>query len=105
MPKKYNYTRKTGRPSKKSTLDLSMLKILASFGLTDCQLASVFSVNEKTIRNWKKDKKFFSALKSGKDIADSRVEKSLFERATGYSHPEEKIFCYDGKIIRAETIR
>src|SRR3990167_11283266 len=104
MPKKYNYTKKTGRPSKKDTLDFTMLKTLASFGLTDVQLASIFRVTEQTINQWKKDDKVYLALKEGKDIADAMVERSLFERAMGYSHPEEKIFCHEGEIIRAETI-
>ena len=105
MPKKYNYTMKTGRPSKKDTLDFTMLKTLASFGLTDVQLASVFRVTEQTINQWKKDDKVYLALKEGKDIADAMVERSLFERAMGYSHPEEEIFCYKGEIIRVETIK
>jgi hypothetical protein len=32
------------------------------------------------------------ALKSGKEIPDSKVEHSLFERATGYNHEAVKIF-------------
>ena len=32
-------------------------------------------------------------------MADELVEASLFRRATGYSHPEEKVFFNQGEII------
>lgn len=105
MRKKYTVTENVGRPSKKDTLDFTMLKTLASFGLTDAQLASVFRVTEQTICNWKKDENVFLALKDGKNIADAMVKRSLFERAMGYSHSEEKIFQHEGQIIRAQTIK
>jgi hypothetical protein len=36
-------------------------------------------------------------------IRDEEVERSLFMRAIGYSHPEEKVFCHQGEIIK-ETV-
>jgi len=94
-----------GRPSKKNTLDLDRLVELASTGMTDVQLGAVYGVTEKTINEWKKDEKVSLALKKGKDLSDSKVERSLFERALGYTHPEEKIFIHNGKIIRADTVK
>ena len=45
---------------------------------------------------------FSESLKDGKDERDERVEKSLLERATGYSHEAVKIFCdKDGHITEA----
>ncbi|MGI9210883.1 MAG: hypothetical protein ACR2HF_00235, partial [Methylococcaceae bacterium] len=35
-------------------------------------------------------------------IADAKVARGLFELATGYSHPDEKIFMHQGEIVRAE---
>ena len=40
---------------------------------------------------------FSSALKKGKDPADSRVERSLYHRAIGYSYDAVKIFMPAGK--------
>ena len=83
---------KGGRPSKKDTIDLKQLERLSSLGLTDKQLGFTYDVDECTINRWKKDKKVLQALKKGKEVADLMVERSLFERANGYSHPEDKIF-------------
>jgi len=48
---------------------------------------------------------FFTTLKDWKETADAEVERSLYERALGYEVKEEKIFCNNGEIVRAETIR
>ena len=39
----------------------------------------------------------------GKEVADRRVERALFERATGYNHPELKVFCHNGEIVTHEV--
>jgi hypothetical protein len=44
------------------------------------------------------------ALKVAKDAADARVERRLWERAMGYSHLSEKLFCSRGKVIRVEIV-
>lgn len=65
---------------------------MALLGTTDAQLAVAFGVTEQTINNWKlAHPNFFESLKRGKDEADAKVAKSLYERALGYSHPSEKI--------------
>lgn len=75
-----------------------------SIGATDAQVAAALSVTVQTLHNWRKaDPSFFDAVKDWKAQADAEVERSLFERARGYSHDEEKIFCQDGQIIRAES--
>ncbi len=79
---------------------------LCLLGATDKDLASFFEVTEPTINNWKKAfPDFYNSLKRGKLQADAEVAEKLFERAKGYSHPEEKVFCHEGKIIRTETTR
>ena len=94
-----------GRPSKKSNLDLEKLTRLCAKGLTNEQLAEVYGVHINTIINWQASEDFLYALKSGKAKADQVVEYSLWQRATGYSHPEEKIFNNGGEIVRATTIK
>ena len=67
---------------------------LCLLGATDKDLAAFFQVTEQTINNWKKDHKdFFESLKDGKEIADAKVGEKLFQRATGYEHQEDKVFC------------
>lgn len=66
-------------------------------GADDKDLARNFDVCERTINNWKEEfPSFLQSLKNGKEIADSEVAKSLYQRAKGYSHPDEKIFNDNG---------
>jgi hypothetical protein len=63
-------------------------------------------VTETTINNWKHDYPgFFERLSQARDRKIFQVVDSLYNRATGYEHAEEKIFCSDGSIIRAKTIK
>lgn len=85
---------------------LSTALAAAKMGMTDKQLAMLFDVSVGTIHNWKKkNPEFLEALNEGKLIADAKVVRSLYERATGYSHPEEKLFQFDGEVIRADTTK
>lgn len=95
-----------GRPTKfNEALKEKMLQLFEK-GKTDKQVAEIVGVHVRTIENWKgKHPDFLWALRESKQIADDLVEASLFSRAVGYSHPEEKIFQYEGEIIRAETTK
>lgn len=75
-------------------------------GATDAKLGDFFGVTEQTINNWKgAHPSFFESLKKGKAMADAMVAKSLFERATGYSHPEAKIFNNNGEEMIVDTVK
>ena len=94
-----------GRPSKIKNIDFEQIKKLAAYGMTDKQLADVLNISEVTLNSYKNNPEFLKSLKAGKQISDERVERSLFERACGYEHPEDKIFCNDGQIIVEPTIK
>jgi hypothetical protein len=95
-----------GRPSKYQPEHKQIARMMGRLGATDAQLAEAFEVAESTIHLWKKEHPEFSeALKDGKKEADSAVERSLFERATGYSHPEDKIFQYEGAPVVVPTTK
>ena len=94
-----------GRPSKLTPQLAVKIFFMARRGFTDLEIAEVLDLTEQTINNWKKIPEFFEALKENKAEADELVELSLFERAVGYSHPEEKVFQYEGEIITHETIK
>lgn len=97
---------KTGRPSKYDGLNLQKVQALASKGWTDAEMAEFFEVDTATWHRWKeKHPDFCDSLKDWKTEADSRVERSLFERATGYSHRETKMFQYEGNIISEDTVK
>jgi len=87
-----------GRPKEKVSdkVDFKQVAILCHLGFTDKKLADFFGVAERTINNWKKDSEFLALLKEAKELADKEVEKSLWERANGYSHEAVKIFMPAG---------
>lgn len=95
-----------GRPSKYDTLDMAKVAMLAKRGWTDAEMAEFFGVAEATWYNWKDaHPEFLEALKDWKEEADARVERSLYERATGYSHPEDKIFQHNGEPVVVPTVK
>lgn len=77
---------------------------LCLLGATDDELADFFNVETSTINNWKiAHIEFMDALTRGKMIADADVANSFYNRAKGYNLPTEKVFQYEGGIIRADT--
>lgn len=97
---------KRGRPKKIDGLDFELVFRLAELGLTDRQIAHALDLCEKTINNYKKENPdFLQSIKNGKALADAKVEKSLYLRACGYEHPEDKFFQHEGKIITVPTIK
>lgn len=70
---------------------------LAKLGATDMEVADFFGVDVRTIYRWKNTQpEFCQALNIGKEDADSRVERSLFQRAIGYEQDAVKIFMPAG---------
>jgi hypothetical protein len=70
-------------------------------GATDQEIADYFEVSVRTLYRWKnKFPEFCQALKSSKAPADERVERSLFERATGYERDEVDIRVVGGEIVQ-----
>mgnify|MGYP000341886645 CR=1 FL=1 len=96
-----------GRPTRyKKAYAKKAYEFCRDFPFTDKDLARLFDVSEQTINTWKeKYPEFLVSLKKGKDYRDAKVERSLYERAVGYSHPEEKIFNNQGEIVRAQTTK
>ena len=94
-----------GRPSSYRKEFAKQAEKLCELGATDMELADFFEVNVSTIYRWKHTQpKFCEALKVGKDFLDDRVERSLYQRAVGYSFNSEKVFHHQGTITRADTV-
>lgn len=71
---------------------------LCELGATDAELADFFEVALSTLALWKVTHAEFSdALKQGKASADARVERSLYQRAVGYTFDSVKVFSYEGQ--------
>jgi AcrR family transcriptional regulator len=77
---------------------------LAKDGKTLDQIAEVVGVSSRTLTNWMgSNEDLLLAVREARQIADELVEASLFAKAVGYSHPEEKVFCSEGMITTHET--
>ena len=97
---------KGGRPTGYKAEYAEQARKLSLLGLTDAQLADVFGCAESTLNLWKlKQPEFSEAIKEGKGLADAKVAESLFHRACGYSHPEDKIMQHDGAPLIVPTTK
>lgn len=101
--------KKAGRPTKLTDEIKIALLNLTKEGKTVLQLSEIFGVCEKTLYNWvNADKPFLQSLKEARASgADENVERSLLERATGYSHKAVKLF-YDkdrGEVVEHEFVQ
>lgn len=82
-----------GRPTEYEPEFAEQARKLCQLGATDVEIADFFEVSVRTIYRWKADHDgFCQALKVGKEIADDRVERSLYQKAVGYTHDAVKIF-------------
>lgn len=95
-----------GRPTKYKPEHVATAKALARLGATNQEMAEAFGVSQSTLKLWMVEHEEFSAAtKLGKEHADKRVEESLFNRAMGYSHPEDDIRVVNGEIVVTPTIK
>lgn len=86
-----------GRPSDYSEEYVVHAEKLARLGAVDIEIADFFGVTVRTLYSWKNQyPEFLHALKAGKEEADNRVERSLFQRACGYEQDTVKIFMPAG---------
>ncbi len=95
-----------GRPSNYPALDHEMVLRFAQQGLTNEQIYGLLGIGKTAFYDYLKEyPEFANALKAGQSNGIEFAKRTLFQRATGYSHPEEKIFCHDGQIVRTQTIK
>jgi len=68
-------------------------------GILD-DIGQLLGTNSETVSAWMVSHPNFSeAIKTARQNADAEIEKSLFHRAKGYSHPAVKIFNNDGNAL------
>lgn len=80
-----------GRPTDYDPAFAAQAAKLCMLGATDDELADFFEVHRSTIYRWKHEHdEFCDAIKTGKQQADERVERSLYQKATGYNVTEEQ---------------
>ena len=94
-----------GRPTDYRPEFVEQATKLCALGATDFELADFFGVNTATIYRWKNTHaEFCEAVTCGKEKADERVARALFNRAVGYTFESEKVFQFQGEVIRAATV-
>jgi len=80
-----------GRPSQYKPEYAAIAEKMCELGATDSEIAEAFGVSTRTIHSWKLEfEEFSSSLKAGKTLADERVVRSLYQKATGYDYVEEQ---------------
>lgn len=95
-----------GRPSGYKTEFAEQARKLCKLGATNADLADFFGVTFQTINNWRvAHQEFFDALKIGKEETDQQVERSLYQRAMGYSCNEDDIRVVNNEIVITPTIK
>ncbi len=93
----------TGRATKYKKEFDAQARVACSKRFTDADLAELFGVVESTLYLWKKEHTSFSeAISEGKVIADEMVERSLFEKATGYTCKDTKFATFEGQITDSQ---
>jgi hypothetical protein len=80
-----------GRPTAYRPEFVEQAANYCSLGATDDDLADFFGVSQRTINTWKiAHPEFGESVKVGKEPADRRVKRSLYQQALGYDYTEEQ---------------
>ncbi|ELQ6160064.1 terminase [Cronobacter dublinensis] len=83
----------SGKPSQYKPEYAAQAEKLCLLGATDDEMADFFGVHRSTIYRWKlENEEFCNSIKTAKDVADARVERSLYQKATGYNFKEQQAF-------------
>jgi hypothetical protein len=87
-----------GRPSAFDEETQRKVEKLYLRGFVDADVADIIGVDISTLYNWRKNyPEYFNNLKNWKDHADRNVERSLYERACGYTYIEQKTLMAQGQ--------
>lgn len=82
-----------GRPPEYKPEYVEQVTKLCQLGATDMEIADFFGVAWRTVYRWRnKYPEFANGMTTGKDAADERVIRALYQRAVGYEHDAVKIF-------------
>jgi len=86
-----------GRPSPYRPDFAEQARKLCRNGATDRGIADILGVCVRTFYRWRAaHDDVAEALRAGKELADDRVQRALYERACGYDYDDTKIFHPSG---------
>jgi hypothetical protein len=98
--------RKVGRPTVYQPRFAQIAKKCCELGATNADLAIALGVSLGTIKLWRSTiPDFAAAFVMGRDVADSVVERSLYERAVGHDHEETKVTSSGGKVFKTTVVQ
>lgn len=81
------------RPSEFKEEYIAQAAKLCKLGATDAELGEFFEVSVRTIHRWKlQSEAFCHSIAIGKEFADNRVERALYESACGFAYVEQQAF-------------
>lgn len=90
-----------GRPTSYKPEYAEQAAKLYALGATDAQVADFFEVAVSTVALWKvKHNEFSDSEKTAKEVADEKVQQSLYRRAMGYECDEVDIRVIEGSIVQ-----
>jgi transposase-like protein len=93
-----------GRPAIYNNRIPGIIKSLRERGATEHEIAEALDISPRTLRDWKASHiEVCAALDVGNEAMIRVARRGLFERAAGYTYEAEKVFQFQGQIIRAKT--
>lgn len=79
---------------------------ICQLGGTDIQVARALHISMSVMWSWQaRYEDFYKAFLVGKDHADDKVERALFQSAVGYSYPELHIGIFQGQPVVVPYIK
>ena len=94
----------TGRPAVYNSRMPAIVRGLRERGATAFEIAETLGISQSTLRMWKaRYVEFCDALDVSNETMVKIARRGLFERAAGYTYESEKVFQFQGQIIRAKT--
>jgi hypothetical protein len=96
--------KEVGRPTEYRPEMAEQAAKLCDLGATDDEMANFFGIHRSTLYRWKLEHpEFCDSIKSAKEIADERVERSLYQKATGYDITEEQAIKFRVEQYKEEV--
>lgn len=81
-------------------------EVACRLGATRADLAQLFNVSLSCLNKWMvKYPDLKKAYDTYREVADAEVERSLYERARGYSCVETDVRAIDGVIVKTEMVK
>lgn len=88
-----------GRPSKYNPKICRAVQDLSLLGLTEERIAELLEITVETLQQWMaRYPEFSAAIRAGKEPADAKVARSLYQRALGYTYIDHHVSSYQGEV-------